>query len=177
MVCSQHKPKNKTKTKTKKSKKKNKRNRKKERKKGCKKVQSGYSQLKLKSHCCLFFLVHLFHFILFIYVFCSFGFLSNTCLDVHKANNNETLYVHIVTNITQRKINIAVNCLSIGGAILYSKEQTKKATVKLHFNKSFLVYTTQLHRHKANNVLNKSINTTQYQNTALVMPPGKSLSW
>ena len=106
MVCSQHKPKNKTKTKTKKSKKKNKRNRKKERKKGCKKVQSGYSQLKLKSHCCLFFLVHLFHFILFIYVFCSFGFLSNTCLDVHKANNNETLYVHIVTNITQRKINI-----------------------------------------------------------------------
>ena len=52
-------------------------------------------------------LFYLIYFLMFFYF--SHGFLLNTCLDIHKANNTMGNYiytpVHIAENLTQRKLN------------------------------------------------------------------------
>ena len=59
-------------------------------------------------YCCLFFLVSLFYLIYLFFnmlFYFSHGFLSNTCLDIHKANNTMGNYintpVHTAENVTQ----------------------------------------------------------------------------
>ena len=42
--------------------------------------------------------------LLFYLIIFFLGFLSITCLDIHKNNNSGKLYIHIVANVSQRKL-------------------------------------------------------------------------
>ena len=71
----------------------------------------------------LFFLVHLLYVILYIYLYIhifyfSHVFLSNTCFDIHKANNNGKLYIyiHCYISYSEEVKHIADDSLSIGKA-------------------------------------------------------------
>ena len=57
----------------------------------------------------------------------SRGFLSNTCLEICKANNNgKYIYTHCCKSYSEKDQHTAVNCLSSGETGSYSKEHVKK---------------------------------------------------